>query len=121
MSSYLYRYQFNYYNINLRETLYKFIDFLKINKDLLENQNINNLTLDITNKHFLKFNIFLNNLKLNNYENESDDCLTLDFLDIFEENYLFAIEFFKLGENQLAEEKLQIAYSYLILNPSDFK
>jgi hypothetical protein len=120
MSSYIYKNLYNYYNIQLRETLYKFIDFLKINKDILENQNINNLTLDITNKHFIEFNFFLKYLKLNNYENESDDYLTLDFLEIFEESYLYAIEFFKLGENQLAQEKLDIAYSYLIFNPSDF-
>jgi hypothetical protein len=119
-NKYLDTYQLKYYDINLRETLYKFIEYLKDNSESLDNKNINDLTLDISNKHYIKFNTFLIYLKLENYENKIDDYLSLDYLDIFEETYLFAIEFLKLGEKQKAQEQLDIAYSYIVLNPIDF-
>lgn len=98
---------------NKRETLYKFIDFLKNNSDILENQNIDEISLD-------KFYDYLIELELDDFEYKTGDYLTLDFLDIFEETYLYSIEFFKLGEKQKGYEELYVSYSYLVLNPSDF-
>jgi len=105
----------NYTNF-LRENLYQFIDYLNDNIDSLENQKINYLTLDYTNKHFIKFNTFLKNLKLDLYENNENDVLYYQNLDQFEEAYLYAIEFQKINEYQRAQEQFDIAYSYLIIN-----